>query len=324
MLTNKQNFTNNENIDFIGDIHGCYSKLIELFKKLGYQKTQNKNFYHHPKGKKVFFLGDIIDRGEDIFGCVAVVKEMIDNGQAEMILGNHEYNYISYFASSPEGQFTNNTTKKNLNKTYQELSKKNFHEKFIEWLYQQPILVESKKWRAIHACWDFSYIEEIKKELKKYNLVEDGKELKIFINKKLINDIHLKDEANYKKVKKAINNFLSSPSIPFSKKKLRVKWWLDNKQEVHYRKRLLLHPEINSLEDIHLDQQHQQEILKKTTGYPLSEKPLFIGHYWFSEEVKAIQNNLACLDYSAINHGKLVAYCYERENKIQQKNFIYV
>ena len=42
--------------------------------------------------------------------------------------------------------------------------------------------------------------------------------------------------------------------------------------------------------------------------YGPDEPLLFVGHYWRRGRPGPIRDNLACLDYSAVKNGKLVAY----------------
>lgn len=49
--------------DVIGDIHGCYDELCELLEKLGYVVDKEKAAIHSTKGRKLVFLGDLVDRG---------------------------------------------------------------------------------------------------------------------------------------------------------------------------------------------------------------------------------------------------------------------
>jgi hypothetical protein len=49
---------------------------------------------------------------------------------------------------------------------------------------------------------------------------------------------------------------------------------------------------------------------QKLIYYSSKEKPLFVGHYWLQGELALVSKNIACLDYSAVNGGKLVAYRY--------------
>ncbi len=73
--------------DIIGDIHGCCDELETLLEKLGYVKTQT---YHHPEGRKIIFLGDLVDRGPRILDTVKLVKNMVEAGSAICVPGNHE------------------------------------------------------------------------------------------------------------------------------------------------------------------------------------------------------------------------------------------
>jgi hypothetical protein len=51
---------------------------------------------------------------------------------------------------------------------------------------------------------------------------------------------------------------------------------------------------------------------------------LFIGHYWRRGKPAAIQANLACLDYSAVLSGKLVAYRLDQERQLEPNKFCWV
>ncbi|HTV49369.1 MAG TPA: polynucleotide kinase-phosphatase, partial [Phycisphaerae bacterium] len=76
--------------DIIGDIHGCYDELIELLNKLGYQPQGPGSAYVHPQGRKIIFLGDIVDRGPRIIDVCRLVKAMVDAGVALCVPGNHD------------------------------------------------------------------------------------------------------------------------------------------------------------------------------------------------------------------------------------------
>ena len=64
--------------DIIGDVHGCFEELQELLKRLGYEIVQRKDagpaFYvQHPQGRRVIFLGDLVDRGP---ASVSVLRKL--------------------------------------------------------------------------------------------------------------------------------------------------------------------------------------------------------------------------------------------------------
>lgn len=83
--------------DIIGDIHGCYQETTELLEKLGYQieKVANngQNFglsITHPEGRKVIFLGDLVDRGPDSPAVLKLVMSMVYQETAFCVPGNHD------------------------------------------------------------------------------------------------------------------------------------------------------------------------------------------------------------------------------------------
>ena len=61
--------------DFIGDIHGHADKLEALLIKLGY--SYKNESYSHPE-RKVVFVGDYIDRGQEIKKTLEIVKNMVE------------------------------------------------------------------------------------------------------------------------------------------------------------------------------------------------------------------------------------------------------
>jgi hypothetical protein len=60
-------------------------------------------------------------------------------------------------------------------------------------------------------------------------------------------------------------------------------------------------------------------------GYDPLDKPLFVGHYWMkSSQCEPLTKNIACLDYSIANGGKLAAYRWQGEKELTQDNFVAV
>jgi protein phosphatase len=81
--------------DIIGDVHGCFDEVQELLKQLGYQLTRQEGetprFYvQHPQGRKVIFLGDLVDRGPNSVGVLHLAMDMVASGIALCIPGNHD------------------------------------------------------------------------------------------------------------------------------------------------------------------------------------------------------------------------------------------
>ena len=63
---------------------------------------------------------------------------------------------------------------------------------------------------------------------------------------------------------------------------------------------------------------------EQSIRYGAHERPLLVGHYWCRGKPQPIKHNIACLDYSAINGGKLVAYRMDQEPVLDTANFVWV
>lgn len=86
----------------IGDVHGCLDELIELlclngfvFDKHNYVCEMGLSREGNPL--KIVFMGDILDKGEQIKETIEFVDYLVSEGYAIMLKGNHEnfvYNYL--------------------------------------------------------------------------------------------------------------------------------------------------------------------------------------------------------------------------------------
>jgi protein phosphatase len=79
-------------LDIIGDIHGCYDELSDLLTSLGWQNSGTPSSPHltNPTGRKVVFLGDLVDRGPGVTNVLRLVMSMVQSGYALCLLGNHD------------------------------------------------------------------------------------------------------------------------------------------------------------------------------------------------------------------------------------------
>lgn len=84
--------------DIIGDVHGCFSEMMSLTEKLGYEVGPDGGL-HHPDGRKVAWVGDLVDRGPKVVECLRVVKATMDSGNGISVMGNHEDMYIEWHMS---------------------------------------------------------------------------------------------------------------------------------------------------------------------------------------------------------------------------------
>ncbi|RBL90590.1 polynucleotide kinase-phosphatase [Chitinophaga flava] len=86
--------------DIIGDVHGCYDELYTLLDKLGYvidkehaelisaPQTTDANGY--TRTRKPLFVGDLVDRGPASPQVLRLVMNMVNNGSALCVPGNHD------------------------------------------------------------------------------------------------------------------------------------------------------------------------------------------------------------------------------------------
>lgn len=83
--------------DIIGDVHGCFDELVELLARLGYSVEKQSNGSDSlaysvklPEGRKVVFLGDLVDRGPKIPEVLRLAMSMVKAGTALCVPGNHD------------------------------------------------------------------------------------------------------------------------------------------------------------------------------------------------------------------------------------------
>ena len=80
--------------DIIGDIHGCCEELVQLLTTLGYTAQNGEGCsargFLPPPGRKAVFLGDLVDRGPDSPGVLRLVMQMVAEGHAYCVPGNHD------------------------------------------------------------------------------------------------------------------------------------------------------------------------------------------------------------------------------------------
>lgn len=83
--------------DIIGDVHGCFDELTDLLTQLGYSIEKQPGSagatgysVKPPEGRKVVFLGDLVDRGPKIPDVLRLAMSMRKAGTALVVPGNHD------------------------------------------------------------------------------------------------------------------------------------------------------------------------------------------------------------------------------------------
>jgi hypothetical protein len=307
--------------DIIGDVHGCASALENLLQKMGYHQTpQGYQFKDTLNARQVIFVGDLVDRGSEIRRTLSIVKAMCDNGSAQVVMGNHEFNAIAYHTPHnddflrPRNERSNKQIEKTLEAFKHDEEEWQF---YLAWFRTLPLFIEFESFRVVHACWDNHLISEYWQNFQTNLLLPE------------FMVVPFEQQALLLKAVDRLTKGLSL-SIPegqlikgrdgFYRKSFRVDFWSES---INVYDDIVFQPDpipdehrIKNVSDIDRD---------KLVYYAPHEKPLFVGHYWLSGVPALVKSNIACLDYSAVNQGKLVAYRYNvNDLGLSNHNFVYV
>ncbi|WP_035609057.1 polynucleotide kinase-phosphatase [Haloferula sp. BvORR071] len=80
--------------DIIGDVHGCYPELLILLEKLGYAVSDH--VVSHPEGRRIVFVGDLVDRGPDSPNVLRIAMASVKAGTAICVPGNHDMKFLRW------------------------------------------------------------------------------------------------------------------------------------------------------------------------------------------------------------------------------------
>lgn len=309
-----------EGYDLIGDVHGCAVSLRMLLDLLGYRRVRGA--YRHPS-RQAIFVGDIIDRGPRIRESVQLVREMEDAGAAQIVMGNHEFNFLCYCTPGRPGsemEFLRSHTPRHHRILKETLSEYDDHpeerQEVLDWILGMPLFLEFDDFRVIHACWPQTLLDRFRAEYGGNRIGED------FLHRSVVPDtfeFQLMDRALRGTHLKLPNDEVILSKDGFRRHFFRTKFWT---VEPEYYADVVFQPDPlpEHVARMRLRATDRQALLQ----YGEDEKPLFIGHYWREGEPEPITGNIACLDYSAVKWGKLVAYRFDHEKRIDPAKFIWV
>ncbi|MCY1499668.1 Bis(5'-nucleosyl)-tetraphosphatase, symmetrical [compost metagenome] len=306
--------------DLIGDVHGCAHTLERLLEQLGYRRTGG--VWRHPS-RMALFLGDIVDRGPRVREALHLVHAMVEAGQARCIMGNHEFYALGWSTPAPPGSgkhFVREHSPRHARLIRQTLEQFEDHpgdwHDFLAWFYRLPLLIDAGRFRMVHACWDGQLIEALRAAYPGAYIDEafvqasavPGSFAARVINRLLRGtDMRLPD------------GLTLTSDDGFTRASFRTKFWEEDPQTYGD---IVFQPD--ALPDwvarTPLTELEKAELLR----YGEREPMLFVGHYWRSGKPAPIRANLACLDYSAVLYGKLVAYRLDQETRLDPRKFVWV
>jgi len=302
--------------DIIGDVHGYASLLKKLLLKMGYVKSNGS--YSHPK-RKAIFVGDFINRGPEIRKTIKIVRSMVENGNALAILGNHELNAIIYHLKDKEGGMFVKEPRRyflSLFKTINEYSLYSIEwNEHLKWMRSLPLYLDLGDIRIVHACWMDNAIEIVD------SIREKGK-----IRKKIFRKIQRNTDSDLTKsiwlLTKGVNlkmpadlRIVNNKGI--SPRSIRMRWWEK--------------PHDKTFKQMSFESKFElpaytipREILPQTYPYPDDAPILFFGHFCRGKGPYIVKPNVCCVDSCVTGTKKLLAYRWDGEKELSEKNIISV
>lgn len=306
--------------DIIGDVHGCARALEQLLERLGYRRQGG--VWRHPR-RMALFLGDIIDRGPQVREALHVVRDMVEMEQALCIMGNHEFSALGWATPAPPGSgrlFVREHTERHailLRETHSQFAAHPEEWRaFLDWFQDLPLFVDAGPFRLVHACWDADVIAMLRDRF------PDGRVDRAFVRAAGEPDSFAAQAFN--RLLRGLDMRLPEGVVltsreGFPRTFFRTKFWEENPRTYGD---IVFQPEPlpEHVASTPLTERQKRELLR----YGPHEPPLFVGHYWRSGRPAPIRHNLACLDYSAVLEGRLVAYRYDGEQHLHADKFVWI
>ena len=321
--------------DVIGDIHGCADKLEALLSRLGYEKSGG--VWRHPD-RMVIFLGDYIDRGPQILETLTLVRNMREAGTAECLMGNHEFNAVCWSTPRPDdsGEYLRSHNEKNTVQhaaTLEQLA--DSYKPWVQWMRTLPLWLEigdlggeGNRLHMVHACWSQEAMDMLTGgECGGESLVTGRRDAPCLAEAGYTRACCDKTSCEYQ----AVETLLKGPELPLpegmtlldkegnARNNYRVKWWLPMAESC--RDMALMGCE--NLTSIPEDARPEPGCWE---ALPV-EYPTFFGHYWRSpgEDIRLYSPLVACLDFSAVAGGPLVAYRWNRgDTALRNDRFVWI
>lgn len=311
--------------DLIGDIHGCAHTLERLLQQLGYRKQ--RGVYRHPQ-RQAIFLGDVVDRGPRIRDSLHIVRDMVEARAALMILGNHEFNAITY--TTPAGPGSSHYLRPHTPGYARQIAEtlEQFEDhvqewlSFVRWFVELPLFLEiqhpktQQVFRAVHACWDQSAIDMHR------HLYGNGHIDWPFVIKST------QKGSIESVIKQRLTSGIDLPLPPgkvmisadgYHRNAFRTKFW-GEVANTYGQLQFQPDPLPHHVAAAPITEEHRAQMVY----YDATEPPLFVGHYWLKGRPRPLAPNLACLDYSAVKYGRLVAYRMDGEAQLLAEKFVWV
>lgn len=138
-------------LDILGDIHGEIDALHALLRRLGYAPDGS-----HAEGRRLIFVGDLVDRGPDSPAVIELVRRFIAMERAQCVLGNHELNILLGRRKPDNIWFFHHELPPGHPAAArpQVWIDPQVRDGILGFLAELPLALERADLRVVHACWD--------------------------------------------------------------------------------------------------------------------------------------------------------------------------
>ncbi|HEU0195942.1 MAG TPA: metallophosphoesterase [Nevskiaceae bacterium] len=310
--------------DIIGDLHGQIGPLQALLKRLGYS-GQVDGGWHYPAGRRqAVFVGDFVDRNPHALEVIAVVRQMVEAGEALAVMGNHEFNALAWHTADPQAPDTYLRRHSERNRVQhaaflQEAERDpEGYAAALDWFRKLPMWLDLGMLRVAHATW-------LPDSLRALQALRDadGRWSNGFLVRASRHDDAAFDavEATLKGLEVDLPAGVSYLDNDGRQRyRTRLRWWL-HEPPATLRGALMAGPAaLQQVGDAAWTAPWPAEC-----GYPADAPPVFCGHYWLDGPCAPLAENVACVDYSAAHPGnKLVAYRWNGESRLSAAGFVAV
>jgi hypothetical protein len=311
--------------DIIGDVHGCADKLTALLKKLGY--SNHNGSFRHSDNRQAVFVGDLIDRGPFQLESVAIPRAMVEHGAAQMVIGNHEFNAVAFATrNADDSDWCRPHNDKNRGQHQAFLDAVEFgsaaHRNILDWFMSLPLWLElDNAVRVVHACWHDTSIVHLKTRVGQGGGLTDD----------LVRDATTKGPSY-----DAIEAVLKGPEVwmdgywyedrdGHKRTEGRAQWWKPDATTLRDIVRLDPSWPLFDEYDNQVDELPAKPFTESVPTYPPDAPPVLFGHYWFTpKDPMPSTDTTACIDFSAVKGGTLVAYRWDGQAKLRSENFVSV
>lgn len=327
--------------DIIGDLHGCATKLHGLLGVLGWAVDGRGTYRHPDPGRRVIFVGDLVDRGPEQRATLECVKAMVDAGSALIVMGNHEFNAVSYATEHPDRPDTHlrDRSEKNADQHREFLDQLDDRDRarWVDWFRTLPIWLDLGDLRVVHACWHRQSIDILEREFGG-NRFPAGDAGFVLANKRGSEAENPTDARNGRDVWAAIEVLLKGPEVGLedyglpafldkgchARTAARARWW--NASASRLADLIDIPP---GAKDEHFNPYPpipDVECSSRDRSFTYTDTiPVVYGHHWREWEPEEHLDwtlRTACVDFSAVNDGPLVAYQWRGEQEIDPCHYV--